>query len=217
MLTGFDFWEFGCGWGGRGVKIVPVLVGSVGFEKEVEYGSILAPCAFSLAPPPPLASLAFNANRSDTSGLGVDFAEPSTLVAISTDFCHWGSRFGYTYYLPLSGSPRHLSASKKEDGGKAVWRSIRELDREGMDIWGGLGEKKGAGEVHRAFEEYLESGSLLLTFFSLLFTPLADTDLSVCLGACVNRKRDGKHHLRSPFPRSPSGSFDSLADHVRRR
>lgn len=190
MLTGFDFGGLGCGWGERGVKIVPVLVGSVGFEKEVEYGSILASCAFSLSPPPPpplpLASLAFNANQSDTSGLGVDFADPSTLVAISTDFCHWGSRFGYTYYLPLSGSPRQLSASKKEDGGKAVWRSIRELDREGMDILGELGEKKGAGEVHRAFEEYLESESLLPAFFSFLSTPLVDTDVSVCMGACVD-------------------------------
>ena len=38
-------------------------------------------------------------------------ADPENAFIISSDFCHWGSRFGYTYYLPsaLSPAPSPLS------------------------------------------------------------------------------------------------------------
>ena len=29
------------------------------------------------------------------------FDDPSSLFVISSDFCHWGSRFSYNYYDPL--------------------------------------------------------------------------------------------------------------------
>jgi MEMO1 family protein len=32
-------------------------------------------------------------------------ADPENAFVISTDFCHWGSRFGYTYYLNSAPSP----------------------------------------------------------------------------------------------------------------
>jgi len=44
--------------------------------------------------------------------------DPHTLIIISTDFCHWGSRFGYTYY---------------EKKYKKIHESITALDKRGME------------------------------------------------------------------------------------
>jgi len=72
-------------------KIIPVMVGSLTPEKEAQYGSIFSPY----------------------------LADPSNLFVISSDFCHWGSRFRYTYYDQSKG---------------AIHQSIQNLDRQGMDI-----------------------------------------------------------------------------------
>ncbi|GBP41866.1 Protein MEMO1 [Eumeta japonica] len=74
-----------------GFTIIPILVGSLSPEKEAKYGSILAPY----------------------------LADPQNLVVISSDFCHWGSRFRYTW--------RDSSRGK-------IYQSIEWLDRQGMDI-----------------------------------------------------------------------------------
>ncbi len=50
--------------------IVPIMVGSLSVESERLYGEILAPY----------------------------LEDPSNLFVISSDFCHWGNRFHYTYY-----------------------------------------------------------------------------------------------------------------------
>lgn len=50
--------------------IVPILVGSLTTGEEELYGSILAPY----------------------------LADPQNLFVISSDFCHWGRRFRYTFY-----------------------------------------------------------------------------------------------------------------------
>ncbi|XP_028176582.1 protein MEMO1-like [Ostrinia furnacalis] len=52
-----------------GFTIIPILVGSLTPEKEAKYGAILAPY----------------------------LADPQNLVVVSSDFCHWGSRFRYTW------------------------------------------------------------------------------------------------------------------------
>lgn len=57
-------------------KIVPILVGSLSESKEKEYGKLLAPF----------------------------FMDPHTFVVVSSDFCHWGQRFNYTYYDKFRGS-----------------------------------------------------------------------------------------------------------------
>lgn len=49
---------------------MPVLVGSLSPEREASYGRIFARY----------------------------LAEPQNLFIISSDFCHWGQRFRYTYY-----------------------------------------------------------------------------------------------------------------------
>jgi hypothetical protein len=69
--------------------IVPILVGSLNAEREALYGRILAPY--------------LNA--------------PDTLFVISSDFCHWGQRFRYTFYERSWGQ---------------IYESIEKLDRMGM-------------------------------------------------------------------------------------
>jgi len=54
----------------RDFTVVPVLVGSLSPDKEIKYGRIFAKY----------------------------LSDPSNLFIISSDFCHWGQRFRYTYY-----------------------------------------------------------------------------------------------------------------------
>ncbi|CAM8963505.1 unnamed protein product [Rhodiola kirilowii] len=76
---------------GYSVKIVPILVGALSAEKEAFYGRLLAKYA----------------------------NDPKNFFSVSSDFCHWGSRFNYTHY-------------DKKHG--AIYKSIEALDRMGMDI-----------------------------------------------------------------------------------
>lgn len=71
--------------------IVPILVGSLSTEKEACYGRIFSSY----------------------------LADPENLFVISSDFCHWGQRFRYTYYDRSFGN---------------IYQSIENLDREGMNI-----------------------------------------------------------------------------------
>ncbi|GAA6061627.1 hypothetical protein JCM10212_000969 [Sporobolomyces blumeae] len=98
---------------GRDVKIVPILVGSISATKEALFGKLLAPY----------------------------LADPSTLFVVSSDFCHWGTRFRYTHFQPTGSSDltlgQSLSTSNFKDatsevGGQA-WKGIECLDRLGMD------------------------------------------------------------------------------------
>jgi AmmeMemoRadiSam system protein B len=72
-------------------RIVPIMVGSLTPEKEAAYGRILAPY----------------------------LADSTNLFVISSDFCHWGNRFRYTYYDETKGP---------------IYQSIQSLDKLGMDI-----------------------------------------------------------------------------------
>lgn len=63
--------------------IVPILVGSISPDVEATYGELLAPY----------------------------LADPQNLFVISSDFCHWGKRFSYTYYEDSCG-PIHKSIEK---------------------------------------------------------------------------------------------------------
>lgn len=57
--------------------LVPIMIGGTNPATEKAIGKMLAPY----------------------------IADEDNAFVISTDFCHWGSRFGYTYYLPDSPSP----------------------------------------------------------------------------------------------------------------
>nr|CAD7394130.1 unnamed protein product [Timema cristinae] len=70
--------------------IVPVLVGSLSAEKEAVYGRVFSRY----------------------------LADPQNLFVISSDFCHWGHRFRYTFYERSWGE---------------IHQSVQTLDRMGMD------------------------------------------------------------------------------------
>jgi len=67
--------------------------------------------------------------------------QPDTFFVISSDFCHWGERFDYTYLPPVD---KTLSDSKK----LVIADRIEMLDKEAMEII-----ETGDSE---AFEEYLD-------------------------------------------------------------
>lgn len=46
------------------------------------------------------------------------YNDPNTLFVISSDFCHWGKNFKYTYY---------------DKSYKNIWESIEQLDKKGID------------------------------------------------------------------------------------
>ncbi|CAN8066223.1 unnamed protein product [Agarophyton chilense] len=73
----------------RDVKVVPIVVGSLSEDKERAFGSVLS------------------------TWIG----DGETFFVVSSDFCHWGSRFGYT---TVDRESQH------------IWQSIEKLDREGM-------------------------------------------------------------------------------------
>ena len=72
---------------GRPFTLVPIIVGALDEEAEEKYGALLSPF----------------------------LDDPTNFFVISSDFCHWGSRFRYTLY----------DRSKGE-----IWQSIEAMDRE---------------------------------------------------------------------------------------
>ena len=90
--------------------LVPILVGNTKATAEKEYGNILAPY----------------------------LADPTSVFVISSDFCHWGLRFQYTYYLPgspssSSGEGYSLKRRDKSPTDPAIHESIGRLDKLAMD------------------------------------------------------------------------------------
>eukprot|EP00899_Mesostigma_viride_P014071 jgi/Mesvir1/22665/Mv14097-RA.1 len=77
--------------GTQAITLVPLMVGSITPSQELAYGRILAPY----------------------------LDDPRNLFVISSDFCHWGSRFRFTYYDRSQG-PIH--------------KSIEHLDHLGMSL-----------------------------------------------------------------------------------
>ncbi|VDD95763.1 unnamed protein product [Enterobius vermicularis] len=91
---------------GKSYKIVPILVGSLSQSRQATYGKILSKYV----------------------------ADPKTLFVISSDFCHWGSRFRFSPYDQFTGKPIH--------------EQIADLDKEGMEAISSLDPS--------AFNEYLK-------------------------------------------------------------
>lgn len=81
------------------------MVGSLSPDVEEMYGEIFAPY----------------------------LADPQNLFVISSDFCHWGSRFRYTHYDKSCGQ---------------IYKSIEKLDKDGMNLIESLNPA--------AFTEYLK-------------------------------------------------------------
>ncbi|KAF9203023.1 Protein memo1 [Haplosporangium sp. Z 27] len=104
------------------VKIVPILVGALTESTERQFGKLLAPY----------------------------LDDPENLFIVSTDFCHWGQRFSYTYYADNNGTVTQALAQtgkKVSPESPKICESIEKLDREGM--------KKIEQQSHSAFCKYL--------------------------------------------------------------
>ncbi|GAA5837358.1 hypothetical protein JCM11251_004976 [Rhodosporidiobolus azoricus] len=124
---------------GRDIEIVPILVGSISTSSEQKYGALLAPY----------------------------LADPSTFFVVSSDFCHWGSRFRYTHYHPPSSSNlsdgKSLTSSNFASGvpDGQVWRGIEALDKLGMDTisfsFSSSSADKTPSTAHKQFASYLKA------------------------------------------------------------
>ncbi|KAF8609106.1 UPF0103-domain-containing protein [Ceratobasidium sp. AG-I] len=132
---------------GLDIKIVPILVGAIDKTSEASFGAALAPY----------------------------LSQPDTICVVSSDFCHWGTRFRYTFYYPSpppSSTPGvSLSRSIKPNTTHPIHKSIAALDRAALDILtlpspttapGSDGnvtalvsDGKTAAQTHTAFELYL--------------------------------------------------------------
>ena len=87
--------------------LVPILVGATDPVAEKSFGTVLAPY----------------------------LADPSNIFVVSSDFCHWGSRFSYTYYLPsgTSDPSKGVSLKRKEQAnGIPIYESISRIDHLAM-------------------------------------------------------------------------------------
>ncbi|KAF2815244.1 UPF0103-domain-containing protein [Mytilinidion resinicola] len=85
--------------------IIPILVGATTAAAEAHYGALLAPY----------------------------LADPTATFIISSDFCHWGTRFHYTYYAPRAGAPYSLRSSDRAPADPPLAASIAAVDRLCMD------------------------------------------------------------------------------------
>ncbi|PLW43178.1 hypothetical protein PCASD_08066 [Puccinia coronata f. sp. avenae] len=106
------------------IKIVPILVGSLSSSEECEYGALLAPY----------------------------LADPQNFFVISSDFCHWGTRFAYTHYQdPASvDSPKTLTSSSAPQ--YPIHKSIECLDKEALDAI----SLQDPCHAHASFKTYLK-------------------------------------------------------------
>ncbi len=115
------------------ISIVPVLVGAIDKGKEEAFGRILAPY----------------------------LARSDTFFVISSDFCHWGTRFSYTLYFPQyppepTAPPVRLSRSAplpRELSTFPIHESISALDHEAMELI--TLPPSTAQQAHVYFAEYL--------------------------------------------------------------
>ncbi|RDL29796.1 Uncharacterized protein BP5553_10661 [Venustampulla echinocandica] len=94
--------------------IIPVMVGNTSADREKAYGKLFAPY----------------------------LADPTSIFVVSSDFCHWGERFQYTYYIPNNPTSEVLrngggySLRKRRDSNPTdppIHKSIDKLDRSSMD------------------------------------------------------------------------------------
>ena len=107
---------------------MPILVGHLSDTSQELYGKLLAP----------------------------HLADPKNFFVISSDFCHWGSRFDYTFYRtsPEASSQKLRSGSKIESGAPDIWESIRDLDAEGIAAITHA-QGKTASQAAESFRKYM--------------------------------------------------------------
>ena len=93
---------------GQFPPLVPIMVGSTSKSSEEHFGAMLAPY----------------------------LADPSNVFVISSDFCHWGSRFNYTYYMPTRTSEPAGGVSLRKGDSPSdppIYDSIGRVDHMAME------------------------------------------------------------------------------------
>ncbi|KIM66160.1 hypothetical protein SCLCIDRAFT_1211382 [Scleroderma citrinum Foug A] len=150
---------------GCDVTVVPILVGAINKAQEAEYGSILAPY----------------------------LADPGNFFVVSSDFCHWGTRFRYTFYYPEP-LPSSVAGVRLKSYGpqpydllqRPIHSSISDLDHEAMDTLTILPKSEvdaPAAQSHTKFSEYLDrTGN----------TICGRHPIGVLLGALSELEKNGK-------------------------
>ncbi|KAJ2504356.1 hypothetical protein IWW47_002564 [Coemansia sp. RSA 2052] len=104
------------------IKLVPILVGNLSFAREQAFGGLLA-----------------------------EYLESEeNLFVVSSDFCHWGSRFRYTWYRASDDVRAVQLGGKRESSNPAtpIWKSVERLDFDGMRAIARLD--------HAGFRQYLD-------------------------------------------------------------
>ncbi|KAF8626546.1 hypothetical protein AX15_004848 [Amanita polypyramis BW_CC] len=114
---------------GKDIHIVPIVVGAISQSTEATTGALLAPY----------------------------LAREDTLFVISSDFCHWGARFSYTFYYPepAPGSTVavRLSRTTAPSPSHPIHQSIGRLDHEAIESL--TIPPLNAQEAHVRFSTYL--------------------------------------------------------------
>ncbi|THH34067.1 hypothetical protein EUX98_g56 [Antrodiella citrinella] len=114
---------------GQDIRVVPILVGGIQKEKEAKFGTLLAPY----------------------------LAKDDTLFVISSDFCHWGTRFQYTfYYTTAEKSAPSVRLSRNGHAPSTqypIHESISALDHEAMELL--TIPPNNGSSAHHDFAQYL--------------------------------------------------------------
>jgi len=151
---------------GCDIKVVPVLVGAINEKKEAEFGRILAPY----------------------------LEKEDTMFVVSSDFCHWGERFDFTFYYPSAPSPT-ASLRLQDDAdiprdGQPIHESISRLDHEAIDLLTLPTPSSSAKQAHSSFASYLRrTGN----------TICGRHPIGVLLDALAALEEDGKHKASIKF------------------
>ncbi|KAF2201505.1 UPF0103-domain-containing protein [Delitschia confertaspora ATCC 74209] len=85
--------------------LIPILVGATLPKSERTYGALLAPY----------------------------LSDPTSIFILSSDFCHWGSRFHYTYYAPPNTPVQRILRSTPPSSAPKIYESIAHVDQQSMD------------------------------------------------------------------------------------
>jgi len=145
---------------GLDITIVPILVGAINRDKETMFGALLAPY----------------------------LARSDTFCVVSSDFCHWGTRFQYTYYYPKP-PPSSVPAIRLSKGDPSppslsthpIHASISALDHEAMELL--TIPPFTAAQSHHDFAEYLARTKN---------TICGRHPIGVMLGALIQLQKEGR-------------------------
>ncbi|KAL4069586.1 MEMO1 family [Scleroderma yunnanense] len=170
---------------GCDITVVPILVGAINKAQEADFGSILAPY----------------------------LADPDNFFVVSSDFCHWGTRFRYTFYYPEP-LPTDVAGVRLKSYGpqrydllqRPIHASISDLDHEGMDsltIPPTPEIEAPAAHSHTNFSEYLDrTGN----------TICGRHPIGVLLGALSELEKSGKRSKIAWVRYEQSSKCHSISD-----